>query len=214
MRSSFDHPLRHLHDERELLTPKFKYVDEKYVDAWLHGGKIPVHSVRTFQASVRDGVLTPDELIQRRLEGLSESRIGNYIKASSTSRTILRIYGEVYESGVKVGENVTFEQVPDDGIVLCFARRNHRPILEYLKKANPKCVEITYPRRLYEVICEQLDQEGLVANCSYTSTIQRNHFLKSTQDEVLEEFRMFWPIPETQWVSLPAGIGRLVALPS
>lgn len=158
-------------------------------------------------------MLTPDELMQRRLEGLSESRIGNYVKAAPTSRAILRIHGGVYEGGIKVGENVTFEQVPDDGIVLCFARRNHRPILDYLKKSDPVCIEIPDPLRLYGLICEQLGQEGLVANCSYTNTIQRNHFLKSKLDEVLEEFRMFWPLAETAWVQLPPGIGCLVPLP-
>lgn len=213
VKSSITHPLQHLHNERELLTPKFKYIESRHAVAWVDGGSIPIHSVRRFQAGVRDGMHTPDEVMQRKLEGLSESQIGNYVTAKATSRAILRIHGGVYEGGVKVGENVTFEQVPDDGIVLCLARRNHRPILDHLKKSDPTCIEVLDPLRLYALICEQLGQEGLVANCSYTSTILRNHFLKSKLDEVLEEFRMFWPLADTAWVQLPPGIGRIVALP-
>lgn len=214
MVSSIDHPLRHLHDLQALDSPKFKYVESKYAESWVQGGRLPINSVSYFQAEVRNGIFTPDERIQRKLEGMTEERHRKYVGTSPTAKIIQRIYGSVYEGGVKVAEGVNFEQIPDEGIVLCFARRNRRSILDHLKKNAPVCIEILDVRRLYDLICEQLDHEGLVANCSYTSTINRNHFLKGKPDEVMEEFRMFWPIADTASVELPPGIGRIVPLPT
>lgn len=145
---------------------------------------------------------------------MSESGIRKYVTAPPSEKVSLRIHGSVYEGGVKVAGNVDFEQTPDEGIVLCFAKRNCRSILDYLRKTDPVCIEVEAPRRLYDLICDQLGYEGLVAYCSYTSTMNRNHFLKGKPDEVLEEFRMFWPVAETTWVSLPPGIGRIVPLPA
>ena len=73
------------------------------------------------------------------------------------------------------------------------------------------CVRITDVRALCRCIDEQLDVEGLMGLVSYTADHNRDHFLKSDEDQWQREYRLFWKVDEQErWVVLPSGVATFV----
>lgn len=179
----------------------------EWADAWLNGGDIPISLASSYRSDDRGGVHTLDE---------------NRIHQSPVDFAELRTLGLNLDD-VK---GVTFRNVvvddyhipdfsgadfyKDDGLILSFCNVADRTILTRLEKAV--CVVISDIHGLKQLIDNQLGNVGEAGYCEYTSDHQRNHFLKSAEDQWQEEYRLFWPIKEPTTVTLPPGVARLVNL--
>ena len=69
--------------------------------------------------------------------------------------------------------------------------------------------------KLKKCIDEQMNCIGEYQRCKYTQTHQRNHFLKSKDDEWQQEYRIFWNTTictEQVWVDIQKNTAHLCKL--
>jgi hypothetical protein len=75
------------------------------------------------------------------------------------------------------------------------------------------CVEIVAFDNLLKVL-EQTFPDVLYGYMQYTIGSERSHFIRSTEDQWMQEFRVVIPRETKEtWVTLPSGIARRVDSP-
>ncbi|QFT55396.1 hypothetical protein [Microbulbifer sp. THAF38] len=186
---------------------KYLYLTHpEWASAWVSGGKIPLNPASAYKKMDREGIYTPDEnLIYESTHDLES--FGHLIKVDGVRD--LKI-GKIVENGRTIAENVRASKYHEDGVILSLCNRKSK---EIAKKLNKKaCVKILDVDVLKKVIDDQLGKVSIAKCCEYTASYNRNHFLKSTEDEWQDEFRLFWDHQERIEVTLPKGIARRIKL--
>lgn len=175
-----------------------------HAEAWTNGGLIPISPASTYKSLEREGIYTPDEnLIHESSFDLLSLR--EYIRLDNVKNFSL---GGANLDGWIIPEIKNASLYEDDGLILSFSTRLTKILARNMKKRA--CVKIIDIDRLQRVISDQLGVSAIVGFCEYTSSHERNHFLKSELDEWQAEYRMFWPLKEKVEVNLPVGVGQLV----
>lgn len=204
----------------------YLYLTEKdWAEAWVNGGKIPIKVASTYKADYRDGIFTPDENIVRELKGLDENIFTSHIMSGDpnlgeNSSTQIRIGKLVVVENTPngrvekiMGENIDYLAKYEEGYIQSFSNTLSEDVMEKFKKKA--CVQIVNPEELEKIISAQLNLKCIAQKCKYTDGKNRNHFLKSVNDEWQDEFRFFWKKdsaeePKEIWVDIPANSGKIV----
>lgn len=71
--------------------------------------------------------------------------------------------------------------------------------------------------KIKEVLDFSVGSVSVGRDCQYTNGYNRNHFLKSTDDEWQDEYRLFWnEYQETKdgmlWANIPKGLAKKVKI--
>jgi hypothetical protein len=188
-------------------SEKFLYLTvPAWADTWVNGGEIPINLASYYRSDARAGIYTPDEntIHQSRVDlrslrpaiRVENVRNFNMIDCSINGKSIPRIIGaDFYE---------------DDGLILSFCTKFDSMIARRMNKKA--CVKILNIPALKACIDEQLGVEGVMGECRYVRDHQRNHFLKSVEDEWQNEYRMFWKAGASAMVKIPKGTAALMAI--
>lgn len=187
---------------------KYLYLNfPEWKDAWINGGKIPLNPASVYKRMDRDGIYTPDEnLIYESTHDLK--LLEPMVKIGVGSKNIS--IGKLVNNGVTVAENVQASIYEEDGVILSLCNRKSKSIARELKKQA--CVKILDLEFLKAVIDEQLGKVSIAKPCTYTTSYERNHFLKSTKDEWQDEYRLFWDHQEKVEIILPKGIAKSIKI--
>ncbi|NQD36081.1 hypothetical protein HPT27_03530 [Permianibacter sp. IMCC34836] len=189
---------------------KYLYLTKvEWADAWISGGIIPLFLASTYKNDTRVGTKTPDENLVHEspidLKSLSPIiHIGDGANVRGLTIT------NSYFNGQRIPDIVNANYYTDDGLTLSLSNSFSEEIARKLGKAA--CVKIYNVEKLRRVIDKQLGFKGVMGSCEYTSSHQRNHFLKSTEDAWQNEYRIFWRHPKNRTVRVPAGNSELVAI--
>lgn len=184
----------------------YRYLKElEHANAYINGGNIPLFPARSYLAEERTGIFTPDEVLQQSLTNAPIEAINALGKISGDAR--VRMFGATITVGDYTFKDVNYYRGTEDSLVLCFATKMDKSLAEKLGKTV--CVEISEIDFLVNEISKQLGVQGESGHCTYTNSVDRNHFLKSTQDSWQEEYRIVWRgIKEQTIVKIPSGIGK------
>ena len=185
---------------------RFLYLNEiDHAYTWINGGNIPLNLASSYKSLERVGVKTPDE---------------NLIHDSTYDLRLL--YPAIALRNVKnfnmYGCKINGKRVPDisgasfyieDGVVLCLSKTCDSKVAA--RFGNKKCcVRILDVEKLKSIIDSQIGVSGVLRDCDYTDSFQRNHFLKSIKDSWQSETRIFWAAKNKIEVMLPPGIAEFV----
>ena len=185
---------------------KYLYLTKvEWADTWVNGGEIPISLASTYLSDERQGIMTPDENLihESSIPIPSLRQYGIHIEQSKNI-TI----GNIVHNGRHVGGIKNANFYTEDGLILSFCNSFDKSIAERMGKQA--CVKICNIEKLRRVIDKQLGCKGIMKECTYTRDHQRNHFLKSTDDEWQDEFRLFWGVKENRVVNLPSGLCEFV----
>ncbi|RON43500.1 hypothetical protein BK666_20725 [Pseudomonas frederiksbergensis] len=186
----------------------YLYLNEYWhADTWVGGGKIPINPASTYKSMERAGIFTPDENLIHKSE-VDLTTLGPFLSVGPGS-----VIKDLTFEGCIVDDEpfpdiTNADYYEDDGLILSFSSRLTGGLARKMKKKS--CVKILSMGRLKAHLDEQLGVESLAKFCKYTSTHERNHFLKSDLDEWQAEFRLFWPILKKVEVLIPAGTAELI----
>lgn len=188
------------------VVEKFLYLTEpEWAIAWVEGGKIPINLAGSYLSDARDGIMTPDE---------------NLIHESAVPIPSLRQHGfhfenvknlaftNNYSNGVRLPDLHNASYYSEDGLILSFC--NHFDANTADRFGKRACVKIINIEKTRKKIDKQLGCKGFMKSCEYTESHQRNHFLKSTEDQWQDEYRIFWKRKIAKWVNVPQGTAELV----
>jgi hypothetical protein len=190
----------------------------EWADTWCNGGTIPVFPASHYLSLERRGIHTPDEVNQKSIFGRGEEARRAVNRLFSVDHGELSVRGiEIWDSTGRHHINHTIRNVKEDANILSFSRILDRELMKRLG-GKEVVVEILDFHHMKHVLDDQMGSISEFGNCDYTSGIDRNHFLKSTEDEWQAEFRLVWKIPsipkfeqaEIRQVSLPSRIARLI----
>jgi hypothetical protein len=186
----------------------YLYLNEySHVDTWVSGGIIPINPASTYRSMERAGIFTPDEnLIHDSAVDLMSFGPAISILPGAHIRSLTMKNN--YVNGVRLPDLYGANFYEDDGLILSFSARITGVVARKMKKKA--CVKILDIYLLKSHLDEQLGVNSEAGYCNYTSSHQRNHFLKSELDAWQAEFRLFWPITEKVEVSIPPGIAELI----
>jgi len=188
---------------------KFLYLTEcEWMDPWVNGGEIPIKVASSYISKTRDGIMTPDENLIHK----SEVPIPTFFKGPITIGK-LPVYKSVtitnnFINSVRMPEVRNAKYYVEDGLILSFC--NHFSEQTAAKFKKNACVKIANIEALKKSIDEQIGRESVMRNCEYTNDHQRNHFLKSIEDEWQDEYRMFWKAVGAASVVIPSGVAKTV----
>ena len=185
----------------------YLYLEKReYAETWVSGGKIPIKLASCYRKDERSGIYTPDENIissfptpTRSWEWLLQ-KTGN-AKDGGNINTIISMHPFT-------GEKI--EMKWSDGYILSFCTIKCSKVMQKLDKKI--CVQINDIFKLKKCIDEQMNCIGEYQRCKYTQTHQRNHFLKSKDDEWQQEYRIFWNTTictEQVWVDIQKNTAHL-----
>ncbi len=190
---------------------KYLYLTKaEWTEPWIRGGKIPLKVASTYLSLERAGTLTPDENLIHEGPYPAES-IYNW----------LGLKGKIPDSFLFRGNTSNGRALPDaerrfeDGFVLCLCNSLNQLVCKQLGKSA--CVRILNVEKLKAVLDAQMGKIGAAGSCRYTKSHQRNHFLKSEADQWQDEYRIFWPLDESdelddRWVDLPEGMADIAQM--
>lgn len=178
---------------------------EKFTDAWVNGGKVPLYKASTYRRLERGGVYTPDENLIDTSTHSIDTFLGFFPSSDNATITI----GTFMTPKVNI-TNAVINRRTEDGLVLCLANRRSNYIAKKLKKEA--CVEILDVAELKNVLDEQIGKKGVMGNCAYTESHKRNHFLKSSLDSWQEEYRIFWKDADSIEVEIPKNLARRISI--
>lgn len=185
---------------------KYLYLSEEWhCEAWVNGGVIPIKLASTYLSNKRSGILTPDETLIHRSE-FPVPRMKEFGMHFQNVKGIT-VKGCTY-NGKKIPNITNAQYYNEDGLILSFCNIFSPDIARRLGKVA--CVEILDINKLQGIINKELGCKAFAGNCKYTKNHERNHFLKSTQDEWQQEYRLFWNITSNKEVSLPQGLARII----
>jgi hypothetical protein len=189
---------------------KFLYLREPdWAKSWIEGGEIPINLASSYLSDSREGIMTPDE---------------NLIHESTYPVPNLKQYGfdiqnvknltftGNYFNGVRAPDLHNASYYTEDGLILSFC--NHFSIETAEMLGKNVCVKILHIEKTRKLIDKQLGCKGIMKSCQYTTSHQRNHFLKSIEDQWQDEYRIFWKKQRQKWVKIPQGTAELVWLKS
>ena len=196
--------------------PLYLYLNELgHADAWTNGGEIPISLASSYLSDTRSATKTPDELLQRKVEGLDPKSRPYFSKMYDfgPAATHCLFEGNVYhdELGTHVIEGwLTSHQ--EDSLIVCLSRARAR--ITALRLGKVACIKIANVDRLRLVLEEQTGRGWSAGIMKYTSGPDRSHLLKSLEDSWQHEFRLFSQGSSKTpcWVRLPPGIGELIDL--
>lgn len=179
----------------------------EYVSTWANGGIVPLKLASTYHSEERNGIYTPDELLQRYIKGTSlevvEQLFGKQGKGGSTELNI----GTIIMNNQIVGRNVKYLSKLEDSLILFLSTKLDKKIAERMNKSA--CVEITNINKLISTITKQIGVTAIAKKCDYTLFENRNHFLKSVLDCWQEEYRIVWKnIKKSIEVQIPKGCAK------
>ena len=186
--------------------PKYLYLSKpEWTTAWVLGGTVPIALASTYKSHIREGILTPDEnLIHRSTVDIASLSASGYHFENVKGLTF---EGNSY-NGELLPNTVDADYYVDDGLILSFSNRKSNSLCTRLGKAA--CVVIEDIEGLKVCLDQQIGTKGIAGNCAYTADHQRNHFLKSIEDEWQQEYRMFWPATASRKVNIPSETARRI----
>jgi hypothetical protein len=177
----------------------------EWAATWIQGGKIPIHPSSTYRSQERRGKFTPDENLIRQyshdIRGLEP-----YISIQGAHKNI-RI-GKLTINGRELASNFLSSRYEEDGAVLCFSNTFSAEVGRRLGKTA--AIRIMDMIALKSIIDSQVGTIGEMGPCEYTTSEQRNHFLKSIEDSWQDEFRIFWPIQQRVDAIIPPGLAEYI----
>ena len=185
---------------------RYVYLKEKsHADTWVNGGKIPLSVATSYKKNVRDGIYTPDEGF------IYDSPI----PLEEIEKDYVKFEGDIHDftwsgntfNGVATPNYENVSRYCEDGLIICFSREFSNEIGVRFKD-KVACVKILDIHKLFQIIDDQFPVDGKLADCEYTDDHQRNHFLKSKQDDWMRETRMFWRNIEIKEVEIPPGLAE------
>ncbi|MDN4503436.1 hypothetical protein QX776_13575 [Alteromonadaceae bacterium BrNp21-10] len=186
---------------------KYLYLTKsEWKNSWINGGKIPLNLSSTYRTMERRGIYTPDEnLIYQSTHDIAT--LGKYINTNGNLANIgtLKV-GKITDNGITVAEGIEASAREEDGLILSFCNIKSKAICRKLEKNA--CVKIFDIEILINIIDEQLGTKCIAKDCEYTSSHNRNHFLKFDDDSWQQEFRLFWDYKEKTEIFLPQGVGK------
>ncbi|TGX55982.1 hypothetical protein E5A73_02380 [Sphingomonas gei] len=192
----------------------FKYFEKKdYALSWERGGQIPISLASSFLSNHRDGIFTPDEVLQARLVGCKKSdfrgilELGPDVRGGRIHNIGFKDFGDDDFTYVKHAEIDHFEE---DAYILCMSTVLSAGLMAMLKKSC--AIEILDLERLRSSLDEVLGKKSVSGSVRYTNNEDRGHFMKSEADSWQEEYRMAWTSSgqPTVWVDIPEGIGKMI----
>jgi hypothetical protein len=192
------------------MTSKYLYLTQiQWSENWINGGHIPISLASRYKNDIRSGILTPDE------NQIHESNVdlnslnpmiifGDSFNCKSLKIKNLNINGRIFtnEKSAKLYK--------EDGLILSFCNIENEEIAKRLVKKA--CVKINNIEELKSSFDLQIGCEGIMKECEYTSSHERNHFLKSNLDEWQNEFRIFWKSNNEKELEVPKGIAELIRI--
>ncbi len=185
---------------------KYLYLTEvEWVDTWINGGCVPVSLASSYLSIERDGIMTPDEnLIHESPVPIPSLENHGFHVNNCHNITFKGCTGD----GFNIPDIIDANYYSEDGLVLSFCNTFDICIAKKLKKKA--CVRILNIKKLKKNIDRQLGCKGVMKSCEYTSTHNRNHFLKDEADAWQDEYRIFWKTTIEKQVNIPAGTAELV----
>lgn len=182
-----------------MTKPYYLYLtEEAWVDAWLSGGEVPINPASTYVSDVRGGTKTPDETLQKTIEGMPDWIVGGDNRHAPPFR--LDIGADVTISGITIVQGQDVAHVSNgratntfqDGLILSLSTRLDEEVARGLGKEA--CVQIRCMACLIEALDEQIGVTCKWGSVQYRDGFVRNHFLKSSADAWQREYRLLWVI--------------------
>ncbi|MEG4316486.1 hypothetical protein U8L64_15885 [Pseudomonas sp. FIP_A4] len=187
---------------------KYLYLTKaQWVDTWVNGGSIPIALASSYLSDIRDGIMTPDENLIHESNIPIPSLQQHGIHIENTRN--ITITGFI-SNGIRQPDILHANYYKEDGLILSFCNSFNREIAKRMGKEA--CVRILNIEKLRKSIDKQIGCKGIMKDCEYTSSHNRNHFLKHESDAWQDEYRMFWRTTRERWVVLPEGTAELVAI--
>ena len=201
----------------------YLYLEEiHYTETWVNGGKIPIKLASSYKSDKRSGIHTPDE-------GIIDNTVDNIVNGQNSPIRIDRgimefLYPEEKRqfTNSNVFQNIAFfvNDTPinsygyysniEDGLILSFCTKFCMNIMQRLGKKV--CIQISNIFTLKQLLDKQLGCVGEYKKCKYTKTHNKNHFLKSNDDEWQQEWRIFWDKKDVEeiLVEIPKNTAKLI----
>jgi hypothetical protein len=185
---------------------KFLYLTKsEWAGAWVNGGEIPINLASYYRSDSRSGIYTPDEnLIHQSSVDLRS--LQPYIRIDNVKN--LTLIGNYFD-GQRAPDVRGASSYKEDGLILSFCTTFDAKIAKRLGKKA--CVKILNVDELKKCIDTQLGIIGDMGECRYTRDHQRDHFMKSVEDEWQREYRIFWKSDKPVTVTLPPGMAAVAA---
>lgn len=190
----------------------FLYLKElSFADIWVQGGPVPMRPASNFLSDRRAGVMTPDEVKQREVFGLTpdqEVGLGGIFENADFTNVTYRTKDQVSE--------IQFGRVRnqlENSHILCFSRVWSGDLCRKLECVA--AVEIVDWEKLISSIRDQTGLKVEGSTVEYTRGNNREHFLKHIDDAWQAEFRIaaFGGDTSTDlWVNVPNGVAIPVDL--
>ncbi|WP_131798626.1 hypothetical protein [Achromobacter insolitus] len=176
-----------------------------YSEAWIRGGRVPIRLASSYKSDLRQGIMTPDEnLIYDSPVPFEALHPAIVVEGDARVTFTNNTY-----NGRRLPDIKNASRYREDGLILSFSKTASPDVMRRLDKVC--CIEVTKPGLLWRRINSQIGRIGRVGACRYTTDHQRDHFLKSVEDQWQDEYRFFWPKtdqPEV-WVKIPP-VAKLV----
>lgn len=191
----------------------YLYLNEpSHAETWVNGGEIPINPASTYKKDDRKGIFTPDEnLIHKSEMDMMGLGPGVFFDPAGSYRNITMIDCDFGAGPVNV---TAADYYHDDGLILSFSRSLSREVMDRFENKKV-CVKISSVDKLRKVLDKRLGCKSVYGDCKYTNDHQRNHFLKSVEDEWQQEYRMFWKAGvKTRWAKIPGGLAEVVTVPN
>lgn len=174
---------------------------------WIYGGSIPLFPARTYLNEERKGTSTPDELI-RTSKGATVHDVSRFIKHPLGASITIKDLSIGFNDGRGLLP-VDYESKPISGYILSLSNNYNRDTQTKLEKAC--CMKIKDVNTLSNALANQLGVACESGPISYTTSDNRDVFLKSWKDRWQDEYRLFFPIMaencfDRVFVNLPVGI--------
>ncbi|WP_333709703.1 hypothetical protein [Malikia spinosa] len=184
----------------------FLYLTEPtWVKSWIEGGEIPISPASSYLSNLREGIMTPDEnLIHESAMPIPSLKQHGYHFENIKNLT----FTGNYSNGVRLPDLINANYYTEDGLILSFC--NHFNTSTAGRLGKKACIKILNIEKTRRKIDKQLGCKGIMKACEYTSDHQRNHFLKSKEDEWQDEFRIFWKTQKPKWVKIPQSTAEIV----
>ena len=193
---------------------KYLYLPQKsYADTWINGGDVPIYPASRYLDTVRDGTKTPDEVMQKSITGASmnflvEHRILEIAPGASVASLV---FEDCVFNGVRVPGRIEIDQHPEHSLILCMSNAYDLTIMKRL--GHKAGLRIPSVASLKACIDSQIGAESMCGRVEYTTELgNRGHFLKSTDDQWQNEYRLVWVGDdlgaEAKWVTLDAGLAE------
>ncbi len=192
----------------------YLYLNEKWhADNWVNGGTVPLSFASNYLSEERNETLTPDENLIYDFPVPKESLSPLIFIGDDVQGKGLTMYGNSVD-GIALPNIYNANRYNEDGLVICCSSTLSGELAVQL--GNKQAVlEVTHPEKLRRAIDKQLGCKGIVKSCDYTDSHQRNHFLKSKEDDWQDEYRFFWKYSKKdasndKSVVIPEGIAKLI----